>query len=298
MKKNDPSTAVATRPVEGENLPAAIAIPRGMEGAFSPEEWAEMTPAARLAAIEFYKAEEDATTEGSPLTLPRWKFPTSGATRFVLETDAQDPPEEKELAGIIVAKIPGRGYYEPGKAATKGTPPLCASSDGNVPDVSPSPVTGARTCAACPMSQWGSGKDGQGNPTRGQACKYRIRTFFMRGDQPLPEYISLPPTASKPLGQYTVQLVQARTPMIAVETVMGLAKQTSGQGIEFQGLTLRIGRKVSFAESSRAREIASKFETLMRRAAVSADDGDEPHDPSGGQVVDVPVSKPDPKAGF
>lgn len=258
---DSPSTALAT-------------IPKGLEAAFSVEEWAGMSLEERGQAMLFFAEEDAATTDGLQVAFPRWKFPTSGGTRFVMDIEGDDPPEEKELRGIVVAKIPGRAFYE-GKMITKGKPPLCASQDGLVPDVVPSPApgaNGARTCAACPHAQWGSGTDEKGNPSRGQACKFRIRAFFLRDGLPIPEYISLPPTAAKPFSQYAIQLRQLRTPLIAVETIFGLTKATNSGGTEYQALTLKVGRKLTFAEARAARDMASTFEQHMKRAGIPVDD--------------------------
>ena len=318
MKPKNGLTVPATVPNTPPPLPApipepaptqalaAIPVPRGLDTIFTPEAWGAMTPADRDDAIAFFQTEDAATTEGLAVTFPRWKFPTSGGTRFILDTEDPEAPELKEIAGVVVAKIPGRGYYEPGQAAAKGTPPLCASADGVAPDVSPSPASGAKTCAACPFSQWGSGKDGQGHATRGQACKYRIRAFFLRDSNAVPEYISLPPTAGKPFAQYAVALKQLRLPMIAVETIFGLSKQVSGQGVEFSGLTLKVGRRLSFPEMRTARAIADQFEAHMRRTglAVEETEGDDHGGNGHGEVLDaegtVVATTPDPddRAGF
>lgn len=280
--------ATPTTPAVIPTQDTALAVlPKGLDGAFSAEEWAAMTLAEKSEAMLFFAEEDAATTDGLQVAFPRWKFPTSGATRFVMDIEGDDPPEEKELRGIVVAKIPGRAYYE-GKQITKGKPPLCASQDGVKPDIIPSPApaaNGATTCAACPLGQWGSGTDEKGNPSRGQACKFRIRAFFIRDGLPIPEYISLPPTAAKPFSQYAIQLRQLRTPLIAVETVFGLTKATNSGGTEYQALTLKVGRKLTFAEARAARDMATTFEQHMKRAGIPVDDAPDGEHPSGDHEI-------------
>lgn len=293
--KKDETKQIAVR--ESTSLATASEIPKGMEGAFTPEEWGALTPEERKDALAFFKEESEQTTSGVAVSFPRWKYPTSGSTRFTMDT-ADGTVEEKVLKGVIVFKLPRRAYYPPDSAAASGTPPACSSMDTIKPDVSPSPVSGAATCGACMFAQWGSGKNGNG-----QACKLRLQVFFLAEGKPIPEYISLPPSALKTFGQYAVGLRQMGVPLVAIETELGLTKAHNKGGVEYQGLTLKPGRKLTFKEAQAAREIANTFERHMRSMGIAVDDAaaDDPEPAPEGEIIDAAVSGParvDEKVGF
>ena len=285
--------------------PQALALlPKGLEGAFSAEEWGAMSPEEQVGALAFFKEEAAHTTEGVDLTFSRWKFPTSGGTRFIMDVADDDPPEEKELKVIVVAKFPARVNYPPDAPVAKGTLPLCSARNATTPDVSPSPVSGATTCAACKFAQFGSDVR-NGKPTRGQACSLRLNTFFLRGDEDMPEWISLPISAKRTFEDFVKTLVRRKIALISHEVVFGLAKETSSDGVEYQGLTCKIGNTVPYQQQRFARELANRYTAIMARFNAVDDQGATTNGAAGtveiigrdGVRID-PVVSADEKAGF
>ena len=262
-----------------ETLATSDVLPGELAAYFNQEEWAALPTADRVSAIEFLLDEMKTTTEGLEINFPRVKYPTAGASFWEVPTATGDDEAIKELEGCVVFKQPVRAYWpltqEPGK-----NPPTCSSLDAITP------VDGegrqAKICAACPHAQWGSGKDG-----RGQACKKRLNTFLLRDGQDVPTLLSLPPSALRTFGDYAIQLRQSRSALVAVTTVFGLTKATSGGGVEYKALTLKIGRKLRFAEMQQAASIRAMFENQMAKRGIKVDEAEE--DPAPGsdpQVLD------------
>jgi hypothetical protein len=269
---SEPSTALAPTAA-----PSALAVvPPGLP--FTPEEWGTMTDAEKAGAIAFFREEQAQTTEGLDITFPRVKYPTAGSSFWEVPTPTGDADAVKELEGVVVYKQPVRAYWpldqEPGK-----NPPLCSSLDGIVPVEGPGKQ--AATCGHCPHAQWGTGKDG-----RGQACKARLNVFLLREGQDIPMLLSLPPTAIRTFSQYAVQLRQARSALVAVTTVFGLTKATSSGGVDYKALTLKIGRKLSYAEMRQAAAIREVFEAQMAKRGIRIEEATDDAAPAGGEVID------------
>lgn len=300
--KKDAATAPLAALVPVASTEAALALPKGLEGAFTPEEWAGMSADDRASALTLWKEESQETTRGVVVTFPRIKYPTSGSSFWEIPTADGEPQAERTIEGIVVFKQPVRAYWPLG-AEVSNNPPTCASRDGVVPDDMPGKQ--AKACAACPHAQWGSGKDG-----RGQACKARLNTFLLMEGQQIPYLVSLPPTALRTFGDFAVALRQRNVPLIGVTTVFSLTDEKSGGGIAYKGVALKIGRPLPFRETLAAKTMRDTFQEQMARRGITVDEAHEDEAAAAanggaaagaGQVVETTastVSKADPKAGF
>jgi hypothetical protein len=271
-----PETALAlTNPAAMEAMVSSEKVPAQLAEYFSQEEWAPMSRPQRVSAIEFLLDEMRSTTEGLEINFPRVKYPTAGASFWEVPTASGEAEAIRELEGVVVFKQAVRAYWpldqEPGK-----NPPACSSLDAVTPV--PGDHQQAKTCAACPHAQWGSGKDG-----RGQACKKRLNTFLLRSGQDVPTLVSLPPSALRTFADYAVQLRQARSSLLAVTTIFGLTKATSGGGVEFKALTLRIGRRMQFPEMKQAAELRAVFEAQMAKRGIKVEEAGDEHEAGGGE---------------
>jgi hypothetical protein len=103
-------------------------------------------------------------------------FPMIGlkGTRFVVKSDgAETVLPSSEISVVLLSAKPNmdKTYYatkyDPNQTEAKS--PDCFSKDGVTPDASAT-MKQAPSCAGCPMNQFGSGTDNQGNPNKGKAC--------------------------------------------------------------------------------------------------------------------------------
>jgi len=103
--------------------------------------------------------------------------------------------------------------------ATEFKAPDCFSSDGVRPDASVA-APQCDVCANCPLNAFGSGKDQNGNPTKGKACSdSKILAVFVPGFG-IYEF-DIPPGSLKNWGLYVKQLTSAGIPVGAVKTLVG-----------------------------------------------------------------------------
>lgn len=250
------------------------AVPTGLTGHISQEDWDAMPESERRAAVAFFREEQQETLANLEVSFPRIKFPTSGSAFWEVPTATGDPIVTKEVEGVVIAHQPVRAYWPVG-AAVANNPPVCSSPDGVTPVEGPGRQ--ARACLECPHAQFGTGKEGVG-----QACKNRINAYFLMDDKTtgldeIPSFISVPPSQIRAFAAYAVQ-VRKDSAFIATTTIFGLTDATSSAGIKFKALTLRKCRKLAYKEMVKSRKIADAFleQMLKRGYAVAAEPEPDP----------------------
>jgi len=247
---------------------AADMVPKNLP--FTQEEWAEMPKEERFIALQFFRAETIASTNGIKFDFPRMKFPTSGSSFWEIETPEGEIKTVKELKGVVVFQLPSRVYYPITDNPTTGTPPTCVSDDGKYPHPEKSQVVQATSCAECSHSQWNTGKDG-----RGMACKQRTRIFtFLENDgivDEIPTMISLPPTGVRPFADYVMRLIQRNIPagLHGVMTAFGLVDETNAGGQKFKKLDCKVSRKLTYPEMQHFNNLSEMFKEKMAEMGQS-----------------------------
>jgi hypothetical protein len=168
---------------------------------------------------------EDNVGDGLKFTdLTRITVPTGGGTSFEVVDDLTGERDSvRTISGVLVHWQHSRVWWEapkPGEPEISHEPPACSSVDGKVPVAGgafsdtgynanlnlPVTVVGKgtiRTCAACPMNEWGSThKEGR----RGKACKQQILMYLLPPDEILPIIVSVSPTSLAIIRNFMVKL--------------------------------------------------------------------------------------------
>ena len=259
----------------------------------SPDDWKAMPETERLAALEWFLDELQQNTEGVTVGFPRIKYPGSGTAFWQLEGPDGKLVPVSELRGVILTKAECRVFYKPNPdgsdSVVEGAIPDCMSADCVIPDEQSSEKQ-SKTCATCPQSKWGSGKGGMG-----QACKKRIRLYQLLRTldvkeractgslEEVPTFISLPPTAIRPISNYVVQLSKAKKPLSFYETSLGLVQAKSKGGKEYAGLAPGAGEKLNYFEAKKVKDAKETYGDMMRfrggKDLIEAIREDEVHQP-------------------
>lgn len=171
---------------------------------------------------------EDNVGDGLKFTdLTRITVPTGGGTSFEVVDDLTGERDSvRTITGVLVHWQHSRVWWEapkPGEPEISHEPPACSSVDGKVPVAGGAfsdtgynanlnlPVTQVtsngqvthRTCAACPMNEWGSThKEGR----RGKACKQQILMYLLPPGEILPIIVSVSPTSLAIIRNFMVKL--------------------------------------------------------------------------------------------
>ena len=202
----------------------------------------------RVAAVQEAFA---VNTDGalSEFDLPRIKIMNGNAFWLIPKMEGEDTAPSIE--GVIVFARDTRAYWATKNAGS--VPPDCSSQDAITGIAKPGVNLGG-ACKTCPMAQYGSATDAEGQAADGQACKHVKQLFMLRGDSMFPEVVSLPPTSVKGARQFFLKLASQGVPYFHALVQIPLEKAQNGAGQTYGKASMKFIRKLSAEESQRASE--------------------------------------------
>lgn len=166
------------------------------------------------------------------IPLDNVKIPSGGGIAFeVPGDDPENPDMAKEIIGVVVAHQPQNSYWKQMYNGANESPD-CFSTNGKTgTDTKTGEI---KNCDTCPMNQYGSAVNAQGQPTKGKACKNLHRIFILQEGALLPIVINIPPTSIKSWKDYLGKrlLLRGKKP-VQVVTKVSLKKATSNDGITY-----------------------------------------------------------------
>jgi len=177
-----------------------------------------------------------------PNKLDKVKIPSGGGTAWEIPTLDGKGDIAKALEVVIVAAQDVRAYYASKYDGSKNTPDCfsldCATGSGDP----------GGDCRTCPMAQWGSAMDDNGEQTNGQACNQRKLMLCISKDSTLPFVVSIPPGSLNNMGRYFMRLAGANLPYYGVVTNLTLDKTESGSGIPYSTVVPEFVRNLTAEE--------------------------------------------------
>ena len=122
---------------------------------------------------------------------------------FLIRKGEEEVSLGYECPVILIGSRPNlsKRFYDSGYKAGERTQPRCASDDGITPYSPSGEGVIASACAGCPNNVFGTGKDQQGNATKGKACQdFRrlvVYPLVSIGGHPLRQamVLDIPPTS-------------------------------------------------------------------------------------------------------
>jgi len=199
-----------------------------------------------------------------PQDLDKIKVPAGGGSAWEVPT-LKGPEPVKVLEGIILHFKDVRAYWK--DKGTNNAPPDCSSMDNQVGQGTP-----GGDCHKCPLAQFGSAIDEQGNASKGQACKSMRLLLFLRQDTMLPMIVNLPPTSIQPAKKYFLRLVSNGYPYYGVTTQLRLEQAKSGGGKPYSVVAFDMGRDLKPEELEKVQLIGKAMRDLFARATVQEAD--------------------------
>lgn len=195
----------------------------------------------------------------SPFDFPRITIPTGGGVQWTLSA-LEGEKSEAEIQGVIVVAQDARTYFSrPFGSGEKG-PPDCSSRDGLRGYGDP-----GGECIHCPLNVFGSKASSDNTASRGKACREGKQIFLMRGDELLPELLSLPPTSLKACRQYMLRLGGSGIPYYGAVTAVTLERTKNTGGIPYSEARFRFVRRLNEEETARALQFHEMCMALMDR---------------------------------
>jgi hypothetical protein len=170
--------------------------------------------------------------------LPQGMFPMIGlkGTRFVIKNEGEETVLPQTSIGVVLLSAKSTldktyyaAKYDPNSTEVKS--PDCFSKDGIRPDAS-AVLRQAEACAGCPMNQFGSGMDQNGNPGKGKACSdTKMLAIFAQGGV---YGFRVPPASLKSLGQYIKVLTSRGIAATSCITIIGFDPHFSYPVLTFE----------------------------------------------------------------
>lgn len=202
----------------------------------------------------------------TPFDLEALKIPGAGGKTWEVTDENGKVSGVADVEGIIVMQRNVRSYWRtPFDEGGGGTPPDCSSEDSitgrgvRFDDDS----AGPHDCSSCPLSQFGSDRNG-----KGQACTQRRQLFLLTEGTMLPTLLSLPPSSLAGSKRYLLSLLNRRTSFMGVITGFGLEKVEGAQ--PYSRVLFRQVRKLEDAELQAVKSYASVLAPILAATPVTA----------------------------
>lgn len=206
--------------------------------------------------------------EGTTPRFARVKIPSGGGLAFELPGEGDQPEITQEIVGVILDHYPVNAYWA-NKFSGQNNPPDCSALDAKVGTGDP-----GGNCATCPMNQWGTAVDQNGNPTAGKACKNIHRVYVLQEGEILPLLLALPPTSLSNFTQYMTRLTSKLRPYYGCITKIKLQKAQNKAGITYSQATFAKVADLSREEMIAIRKYADSLRNAMRAVAIEATEYD------------------------
>lgn len=231
-----------------------------------------LAPSADLDALREVVDENIGAGGMTQFDLDRIKIP-SGGGRTWLVPGLEGDEDLREIDGIVVYWRDPRAFWRSKlDDSGGGTPPDCASEDGEIGVGDP-----GGPCATCPYARWGSKGELFGDESRGQACKQMRLLFVLRPESILPVAMPLPPTSIRPVKQFFLRLAQKATPYYGVAISLGLEQDKNAGGIVYSKVVPKL---VSVLDADQRAAVKSYRDSIrasldtVRAEAGDFSDGD------------------------
>jgi hypothetical protein len=194
--------------------------------------------------------------------LPRIKVPSGGGSVWEVPTLGGIEPQ-KTLTGIVVYFKSTRAYWT--REQDGNEPPACRSDNAIIGIGEP-----GGPCKTCPLAQFGTAIDDEGNAAPGQACNQKELWFMLLPGSFLPVVVALPATSLKAAKQYRVGMLgSAGLRLPSVVTSLALESDKNGKGKAYSKAIPSVAGMLEPAEVERAVEYASSLRPIFDSAVAA-----------------------------
>lgn len=214
------------------------------------------------------------------------KTPGSGAQFWSVPGEDGDDAE-KELAGIVLDHYSARAYWPKKPEGSQTTPPLCNSLDAKTGSLPRNKDGEFGDCATCKWSQFGTAKNDDGSPGRGQACQFKHRVFLLMPERGIfPYMVALSATsASKKYGgsfsTYVVKLSSKLKKIGDIKTRIKLKGETNADGKPYSLALFFEAGELTDEEKKMSAFLREKLKTAMRQKPFEMEEAAEADAPAG-----------------
>jgi hypothetical protein len=235
--------------------------------------------------------------EGVTPTFEVIKMPAGGATFWSVPAE-EGEDAEKELVGIVLDHYSVRAYWSAKIGPGSTVPPMCSSLDAKVGSLPRNNDGEFGDCATCKWAQFGTAKNDDGTPGRGQACQFKHRVFLLMPERGIfPYMVGLSATsASKKyegsFSTYVVKLSSKLKKISDVKTKIKLKGDTNADNKPYAlALFFQVG-DLNEEEKKMSMFLREKLKSAMRQKPFEMEEAAEVETQGNGHVE--PQGKKDP----
>ncbi len=209
----------------------------------------------------------------SGITCRQIKVPSGGGLAFEVQgEDENDAEPMKQIDAVIVfthrVSAYWPGIYGSGDDAAKI--PVCSSMDGKMGF---NPSTGEVTaCETCPLNQYGSGVDENGNPKKGKACKNMRRIYMMMDGDPNLYLLTVPPTSIKDINKQLAKILASGTPYTGMIVSFTLEKTKNSTGTPYSKVLVKKSGLLPPAVAAQVVQLRGQIKQQYQSLAITLDD--------------------------
>jgi hypothetical protein len=184
--------------------------------------------------------EADSLAASGSATIPRVSLKGS-KLRYVIGEEESKKSDSIDVVIVGVDPSGGRmmkAYYEAAYDPNNPEPPDCSSTNGIYPDPwVQRPV--AEQCMTCPKNAFGTGKNAQGQATRGKACKdskwlWVVKLEEITEDNPQYYALAIPPMSLKALSAYGRTIKKTGIPLHLIHTRISMDDEQDYPAVLFE----------------------------------------------------------------
>lgn len=222
------------------------------------------------AEIEAIIAENLGGQEITERDLPLIKMP-SGETLFWQVPSLGGVQAVDVIEGIVVHFKSTRALWDDSKKDEDNRRPICVSDNAIVGKGNP-----GGACKTCPMAQFGTATDDNGDPAPGQACNAKELWFILLPGSYLPVVVRISAGSLDNAKKYRVgTLGSAGMRLGSVVTRIGLEPDKNAKGDSYSKAVPSVAGALSPEEMAKAKAYAQKLRPIFDAAAEAINVEDE-----------------------
>lgn len=213
------------------------------------------------------------------------KIPSGGGIAYEVQGEDEDDAEPmKEIDGVIVFTHRLSGYWPGSFGSDDGNKiPACSSMDGKTGiDTETGEI---KICEDCPMNQYGTAVDQQGNAARGKACKNMRRLYILMDGDPNLYLLTVPPTSIKDVNKQLSRILAGGNPYTGLIVKFKLEKTQNANGVAYSKVTVSKCGLLPPDAAAAVKRLRQEIKSQYQSMALTSDDYAPA--PERGKPVDV-----------
>jgi hypothetical protein len=208
----------------------------------------------------------------SGISCQQIKIPSGGGLAYEIHGEDDDVDYQKEIDAVIVFTHRANGFWTGayGSGDDQNKIPACSSMDGK---------TGVRMdtgeirqCENCPLNEFGSGTDQNGNQARGKACKNMRRLYLMMSGNPNLYLLTVPPTSIKEVNKQLAKIIAGGIPYTGLVVKLTLEKVKNANGVDYSKVVIKKSGILPAETAAKAIAMRRRIKDQYKSVAITMDD--------------------------